>query len=161
MNGLTIRYSGGTTNAAAAIRTMRNNLFDVDRGDRRDVTNIGVVILDGRSNNEDETWDEAILARDEGITMLAIGVGSRSVGQASPIHFLSEAINNIMIFICRSAAALRTLSWEALLVTQLQPMSSKLTHLTTSLILNKIFWKPSATVGYFWKITCFFNLKVP
>ncbi len=38
--------------------------------------NVGIVITDGRSNNEEETWKEAMEARKDGIEMLAIGVGS-------------------------------------------------------------------------------------
>ena len=37
--------------------------------------NVGVLMTDGRSNNQDLTWSEAMKVRDRGIELLAVGVG--------------------------------------------------------------------------------------
>lgn len=46
------------------------------QGDRPDVPNVGVVITDGKSNEPEATWNEAMQARDRGIEMIAVGVGN-------------------------------------------------------------------------------------
>ncbi|ELU15429.1 hypothetical protein CAPTEDRAFT_157837 [Capitella teleta] len=76
MNGLTTFYTGGTTNAAAAISTMREDVFTEANGDRPDVKNVGIVFLDGQTDDTDETWHEAITNRDAGIQMMAVGIGA-------------------------------------------------------------------------------------
>ena len=48
LNSLSMDYLGGTTNTAAALATMRNNMFTSGNGDRNNVHNIAVVITDGR-----------------------------------------------------------------------------------------------------------------
>ena len=40
------------------------------------VPKIGVVLTDGRSNSPAQTWDQAKLARNSNITLMAIGVGN-------------------------------------------------------------------------------------
>ncbi len=75
LNSLTMHYSGGTTNTADAIRVMREDIFTVATGDRPDVGNVGVVLTDGRSNDENRTWHEAMRARDGGIHLIAVGIG--------------------------------------------------------------------------------------
>ena len=44
-------------------------------GDRPNVPNVAIIVTDGQSNNAALTASEAKLARDAGITVLAIGVG--------------------------------------------------------------------------------------
>lgn len=44
-------------------------------GDQDGVPNVGIVITDGRSQNMEQTWKEAVSNRRENIHMLAIGVG--------------------------------------------------------------------------------------
>ncbi len=46
-----------------AIKSMRDELFTTSRGDRSNVNNIGVVMTDGRSNDEMQTWEEAMKTR--------------------------------------------------------------------------------------------------
>ena len=55
---------------------MRETMFTRSAGDQDGVPNLGIVITDGRSNDEQDTWDEARLAREQGINMIAIGIGS-------------------------------------------------------------------------------------
>ncbi len=59
-------------------------MFRPDRGDRPNVPNYLVVLTDGKSNQPDETWREAMTARDQGIiTTIGIGGGEgcRGLGQ--------------------------------------------------------------------------------
>jgi hypothetical protein len=74
-SALTTAWEGGTTNAAEALRSMRENMFDEQRGDRPGVKNVGLVFLDGKTDDKDATWKEAIKNRDQGIEMLAVGIG--------------------------------------------------------------------------------------
>lgn len=76
MNGLTIRYTGGTTNLADALKILRNDVFIQNSGDRDDVHNIAVIILDGKTDDPMETWAQASQTRDEGTTVLVIAVGA-------------------------------------------------------------------------------------
>lgn len=76
LNALTFRYVGGTTNTAAALRTMRERMFSSGAGDRAGVDNIAVIITDGRSNNEVDTFAEATRLRAAGVFVVAVGVGA-------------------------------------------------------------------------------------
>ena len=66
------------TNTADAIGTTRRDMFTAANGDRNGVDNVAIVISDGRSNiNSANTIPEADDARNDGIRMIAVGVGSR------------------------------------------------------------------------------------
>ncbi|XP_041376635.1 collagen alpha-4(VI) chain-like [Gigantopelta aegis] len=72
----TIDYAGSSTSTADALAFMVNDSFSAASGAREGVTKIAVVITDGKSNNIAATRTQAKLARDAGITILAVGVGS-------------------------------------------------------------------------------------
>ena len=76
LNALPPYYTGGTTNTADAIKVARETMFTPDQGDQQGVPNILVVITDGKSNDELATWKQAMEAREDGIDMIAIGVGN-------------------------------------------------------------------------------------
>lgn len=59
-----------------ALEYMRTNMFTTANGDRSGVPNIGVILTDGRSNSYSYTASEAANARNAGITIFAIGIGS-------------------------------------------------------------------------------------
>jgi len=44
-------------------------------GDRPAIQNYIVIITDGRSNDRAETWEQALLAREDGIHIITLGVG--------------------------------------------------------------------------------------
>ena len=56
-------------------RVAAQRMFTTERGDQPGVPNVLVIITDGKSNNEEETWRMAMEAREKGITIIAIGVG--------------------------------------------------------------------------------------
>ena len=67
-------YTGGTTNTAAALRHVRESMFIREAGDRDDVRNVLVVLTDGKSQDEAETFKQAVAARDAGIHIIVVGV---------------------------------------------------------------------------------------
>ena len=73
---MNLPYTGGTTNTAEALRVMRNVMFTEENGDRPDAINVGVVITDGKSNNREETLQEAVATRKAGIHLVVIAVGN-------------------------------------------------------------------------------------
>ena len=77
-----IPYLNAWTNTAAGLHAMRTQLFDPSnrgqRGDRRNVTNIAILVTDGASNiNNRSTIHFANLAKQSGITVLAVGISSQ------------------------------------------------------------------------------------
>lgn len=71
-----IQYIYGSTNTADGLRTMRQEMFTTDNGDRPDVMNIAIVITDGVSNiNSRRTIPEAETAHGEGIFIYTVGIG--------------------------------------------------------------------------------------
>ena len=74
-----IRYTGGGTNTALALKTLRLGAFSEILGVRpeNESTRIAIVITDGRSNNPTETAQEAELLRNSAkFRIYAIGIGS-------------------------------------------------------------------------------------
>ena len=51
-------------------------MFNGKNGDRPGVPNIGIVITDGKSNRPDQTKAQAEAARQAGIMLFSVGVGS-------------------------------------------------------------------------------------
>ena len=69
-----IKYIYGSTNSADALKTMHQDMFVEDRGDRPGVDNIAFMITDGISNIEPQrTIPEAEAARGKGNKVYAIG----------------------------------------------------------------------------------------
>ncbi|XP_061188685.1 uncharacterized protein LOC133196852 [Saccostrea echinata] len=66
-------YTGGGTNIAAGIRLARESVFRF--GSRSSSTKVGLVITDGCSNIYD-TVRESKYAKDDGIVLFALGIGS-------------------------------------------------------------------------------------
>ncbi|KAL3865536.1 hypothetical protein ACJMK2_042912 [Sinanodonta woodiana] len=70
-----INYTIGGTNTADAIQLMRSEGFDRERPAAPD---IGIVITDGLSKYPTLTKAQADLAKNEGITLFAIGIGNET-----------------------------------------------------------------------------------
>lgn len=70
-----IRYTQGRTNIAAALRLVRETVFNQNNGDRTSAPNVLLLISDGSPTVEiDETIPEAIEARQNGIIIQMISV---------------------------------------------------------------------------------------
>ena len=80
--------TGGTTNTAEAIFTMRNAMFTAGAGDRPGVRNVGIVMTDGESNERDDTFDQASSARAQGINLISVAINMRvsSVRTHTRVH---------------------------------------------------------------------------
>ncbi|XP_045165576.2 uncharacterized protein LOC123529337 [Mercenaria mercenaria] len=70
-----IKYVRGSTNTGLALEEMREKIFVPKAGDRPNVPDIAVVILDGSSDDPRETKRQAALAKEAGIHIYAIAVG--------------------------------------------------------------------------------------
>lgn len=73
-----VPYSRGTTNTAAALQYVGNNMFTPQNGDRNNARNVAFLITDGQSNNREETMREAKLLKDRGVHIFVAGVGKKS-----------------------------------------------------------------------------------
>ncbi|XP_055959255.1 collagen alpha-1(XII) chain-like [Patella vulgata] len=71
-----IPYRFGSTNTADGLRTMHEEMFTRQNGDRPNVDNICILVTDGVSNiNSRRTVPEAVAARNKNIHLYVIGIG--------------------------------------------------------------------------------------
>lgn len=90
INAISFMHTKGSTNTADALKTMRA-MFDVSRGNRPGIKDVGVVVTDGESNDRALTFQEAVATRDQGITLLAVGLAIKSFeGQAELAGIASD-----------------------------------------------------------------------
>lgn len=93
-----IKYIFGSTNTAAALRTMRTDMFTARNGDRPDVKNIAIIVTDGVSNiNESRTIPEAMEAHNDGIHIYAIGIGLTDVRELNGMASLPAEDNTFNV----------------------------------------------------------------
>lgn len=73
-----IRHTGGYgTHTAEALQFLRNVGFQFPGSQHRfNVTQIGIVVTDGQSDDPEQTRLEAELTREQGIHLFAVGVGT-------------------------------------------------------------------------------------
>ena len=68
--------SSGNTNTFLAIQHMTKNSFSSSHGHRAGVPKVGIVVTDGKSSSRSQTIAAANDARNKGITLFSIGIGS-------------------------------------------------------------------------------------
>ncbi|KAK7115067.1 hypothetical protein V1264_001009 [Littorina saxatilis] len=71
-----IQYMGGGSNTADALKALRTEMFSQGMGARPGVPRIAIVVTDGGSSSTSDTVKEADLARQNHISLMAVGVGS-------------------------------------------------------------------------------------
>ena len=77
INGIdSIGYIFGGTRTDLALKYAAENSFTVASGDRPDVTNILIVITDGKSNEPEFTRQEADVLHQLGVKVFAVGIGT-------------------------------------------------------------------------------------
>lgn len=88
---------GADTRTDKALKLVREVMFTEDNGNRPNVPDVAIVITDGRSRDREETIEEAIKTHKDGITVFAIGVGSRisetelyAIASSPPDQFVFE-----------------------------------------------------------------------
>jgi len=69
-----LEYEGGGTNMAAGLRIARTDIFDTANGDRENVTNVIILVTDGRPDSQPAVFNEARLIKDLGITVVGVGI---------------------------------------------------------------------------------------
>ena len=104
-NALNIRYTGGKTNTAEALRLARTVMFQETNGDRLDMPNIIILLTDGKSNDRDETLLEARECRKHGIHIVVLGVGG-SIGR-SELSGIATDPDELNLYFVRDFHALR------------------------------------------------------
>ena len=93
------------THTTSALRVMREDMFQSRNGDRTGVDNVALVFTDGKSNIQNvNTIPEADLAKDDGIHMMAVGVGRR-VGQ-NEINGMASSPSSDNAFMLEDASEL-------------------------------------------------------
>ena len=71
-----IRFRGGWTNTAEALRVLQDDIFSSRNGDRTDVQDLAIILTDGKATrNVEYTIPYANEAKRKGITILTIGIG--------------------------------------------------------------------------------------
>lgn len=71
----TLPYIGGDTNIAVGLKAAREVIFRGENGDRFDVSNLVVLMTDGRDNvDENELSREAQLLKQSGVEIICLGV---------------------------------------------------------------------------------------
>ena len=51
LNAMNLRYTGGTTNTADALRLVRDRMFIASNGNRADRIDVAILLTDGKSDN--------------------------------------------------------------------------------------------------------------
>lgn len=87
LNALAFRRTGGRTNTAAALRLVRESVFDRDAGDRRSVSNKVILLTDGGSNVDSHTTvPEADQLKDDGAEIHVVAIGDKvDIGEINDI----------------------------------------------------------------------------
>lgn len=67
--------SGGSTNTAAALASLRNDIFTSGNGARSGYPSIAVLLTDGVSDDQGATLREAMAVRAKGISLVVVGIG--------------------------------------------------------------------------------------
>ena len=84
---LNLRHLGSTTNTAAALRNLREDLLgSIPSGS----STVAVVMTDAPSNRDsDEVGPQAEMARDEGVTFIAVGFTDAIVNEPEELHLIT------------------------------------------------------------------------
>ena len=63
-----IKFDKSSTNTSGALRTVRTQVFKPEAGDRPQAVNVGIIVTDGDSNEDDNiTIPEAILIKEANV----------------------------------------------------------------------------------------------
>ncbi|XP_041038577.1 integrin alpha-X-like, partial [Carcharodon carcharias] len=107
-----IRQISGDTYTPTAIKTLVNEIFVQDSGLRADSKRVMIVITDGRSNDQDTTFAEAIaLAQGKHILRFAVGVGPdfRTADGRRELEIIASNSTNDTVFSIENFDALKTI----------------------------------------------------
>ena len=106
INAISFPYTRGSTNTAAAIKFMNENMFKDQYGDRPGFRNVAIVITDGESNDRKETFQMAVEARKNDIEIIAIGVNMKSNAGRQELRALASDPDEFNMFNVNNFTAL-------------------------------------------------------
>ena len=106
INAISFPYTKGSTNTAAAIKFMNENMFKDQSGDRPGFKNVAIVITDGESNDRKETFQMAVEARKNDIEIIAIGVNMKSNAGRQELRALASDPDEFNVFNVNNFTAL-------------------------------------------------------
>ena len=75
LNALEVHGTGGRSNTAEALRTLKDQIFVESRGDRTGVRNIAIVMTDGQSIDTRETSKQATQLKNAQVEVFSVGIG--------------------------------------------------------------------------------------
>lgn len=102
-----IQYDAGGTNTASGIRTARLGVFQ--HNSRPNAVKVGLVITDGYSNSLNSTVLEAMYAKNDGITLFAIGIGDVNEQE---LHEVASRPNCTHVFLIAQFSEIDSLVYE-------------------------------------------------
>jgi len=120
VKGMTVVAS--STNTSSALKIMRTVVFSSANGDRPDVSNVGIVITDGQSDDNKATAAEARHVKAAGIRMFAIGLTNQI--QASELMAIASPPLNEHYFNRTSISLVQTVTSQLLWSVCHDPCSS-------------------------------------
>ena len=82
---------------AGALEVIKNDMFQASRGDRPDRQNIAVLLTDGRSTDEQQTWQRAMEVRQADITLLVVGISAHVYPRELQAIASSPVDNNVFL----------------------------------------------------------------
>ena len=106
INAISFPYTRGSTNTAAALKFMNENMFKDQSGDRSDIKNVAIVITDGESIDRKETFQMAVEARKNDIEIIAIGVNMKSKAGREELRALASDPDEYNVFNVNNFTAL-------------------------------------------------------
>nr|XP_033802676.1 integrin alpha-M-like [Geotrypetes seraphini] len=93
---LQVPHTKGRTHTPSGIKHVVEKIFTADRGARRNTKSLLITITDGKSNDEEVTFEEAIGAANmKGIIRYAIGVGSEFVSARAELETIASRPENV------------------------------------------------------------------
>lgn len=136
-----INYMSGGTNTGSAIDYMSQQMFSQTSGARPNVPRIAVVITDGKSSSSSATATAADQARQNHISMLAVGVGNGV--DINELHSIADDPDSSNTFTVSSYDQLNSIATQII---------QKACQGETS-VLSEVFRKPCL----FWKFYNFWK----
>ena len=110
MNAMTFATMSGSTDTGAALSELRNVMFTEQNGDRPEARNVGIFITDGKSNDRQSTFNEAVSTRNEGVTLMTVGVGIESLYNLREMYGITSDPDDVNFINADSYQALMELA---------------------------------------------------
>ncbi|KAK3086679.1 hypothetical protein FSP39_021813 [Pinctada imbricata] len=92
-----IKYMSSLTNTTGALQVARNDLFNVNNGDRDEVPNLAMLFSDGNNNQENETlFKSARELKADGVYIAGIAIGKALQANPDEIRALASDASEVI-----------------------------------------------------------------